>query len=526
MPISTDDVLAALEANDPILSADTFPSEPFETLKAALDRLKSREMVTYNAIDREDAYLTPEAESIVEHGSHEARVFEAVRASSNGLNLKELPGIVGQESAKVGQGNAFKQKWVAKSKDKKDVLVVTAESIQDTTREQLSIIKDKKTHSDPKVLTDLRKRKLVTTQKVIAFKISKGPKYAREFVKEETDLTADMILSGAWKTVQLKPYNFNAKGAPSPAGALHPLNKVRQEFRLIFFEMGFTEMPTNRFVETGFWNFDALFVPQQHPARDMQDTFYISDPPSADPPREDPPISTPSTVPLPSPSHKRTRSKSKSPESDQKYKTYWDNVRTVHESGKYGSIGYRYPWSADESLRLVLRTHTTAVSTYMLHKLAANPKPARYFSIDRVFRNESLDQTHLSEFHQVEGVIADYNLALGGLIGFMKVFFSKMGIDQLRFKPAYNPYTEPSMEIFGWHEGLNKWMEIGNSGMFRPEMLEPMGLPKDMRVYGWGLSLERPTMIKYGVNNIRELLGHKVDLNFIESNPAVRLEKD
>jgi phenylalanyl-tRNA synthetase alpha chain len=78
----------------------------------------------------------------------------------------------------------------------------------------------------------------------------------------------------------------------------------------------------------------------------------------------------------------------------------------------------------------------------------------------------------------------------------MEVFFKKMGIDNLRFKPAYNPYTEPSLEIFGFHPGLNKWVEIGNSGMFRPEMLEPMGLPKDMRVYGWGLSLERPTMIK------------------------------
>ena len=132
----------------------------------------------------------------------------------------------------------------------------------------------------------------------------------------------------------------------------------------------------------------------------------------------------------------------------------------------------------------------------MLHKLAADPKAARYFSIDRVFRNETVDATHLAEFHQVEGVIADYGLTLGGLIGFMEVFYSKMGIHKLRFKPAYNPYTEPSMEIFGYHEGLHKWVEIGNSGMFRPEMLESMGLPKDMRVYGWGLSLERPTMIK------------------------------
>ena len=273
-----------------------------------------------------------------------------------------------------------------------------------------------------------------------------------------------------------------------------------------------------RYVETGFWNFDALFIPQQHPARDQQDTFFVSDPPSADKPREDPqevrhlPNGS-AYAPLP-----------KKPKRD--YEEYFKNVKEVHETGKYGSIGYRYPYREDESLKLVLRTHTTAISTYMLHKLAADPHPARYFSIDRVFRNETVDATHLAEFHQVEGVIADYGLNLGGLIGFMEVFFAKMGIHRLRFKPAYNPYTEPSLEIFSFHEGLNKWVEIGNSGMFRPEMLEPMGLPPDMRIYGWGLSLERPTMIKYGVKNIRELLGHKVDLNFIESNPAVRLEKD
>lgn len=126
----------------------------------------------------------------------------------------------------------------------------------------------------------------------------------------------------------------------------------------------------------------------------------------------------------------------------------------------------------------------------------------------------------------MEGVIADYGLTLGGLMKFMEDFFGKLGISGLKFKPAYNPYTEPSMEIFGWHQGLGKLIEIGNSGMFRPEMLLPMGLPPDLRVYGFGLSLERPTMIRYKVSNIRELLGHKVDLSFVEAQPAVRLDKN
>ncbi|KAL8704503.1 MAG: hypothetical protein Q9201_002344 [Fulgogasparrea decipioides] len=513
----TSQVLEVLSRTEgPITSNNAFPTVDFTTMKSALDRLRSREIIRCIQMDREEAILTPEAEGIAAEGSHEAKVFEAVRQAVEGLKIADLPAIVGKESAKVGQGKAFKEGWI-----KKDgaLLKAAADSITDASREQLQTIQQTRTHPDPKVLADLRKRKLITMQKVINFQIEKGPKFAKDFVKEETDLTADMLATGAWKTVKLKPYNFKAMGAPTMSGALHPLNKVRHEFRQIFFEMGFEEMPTNRYVETGFWNFDALFVPQQHPARDLQDTFYISDPPRADKPRADP-LKT----------EKLANGSIPTPEAQgapkQDYDSYWSDVKEVHENGKYGSIGYRYPFKDDESLKLVLRTHTTAVSTYMLYKLAAEPRPARYFSIDRVFRNETVDATHLAEFHQVEGVIADFGLTLGGLIGFMEVFFGKMGIHKLRFKPAYNPYTEPSMEIFGFHEGLDKWVEIGNSGMFRPEMLEPMGLPKDMRVYGWGLSLERPTMIKYGVKNIRELLGHKVDLNFVESNPAVRLEKD
>ncbi|KAI9749472.1 MAG: Phenylalanyl-tRNA synthetase, beta subunit, cytoplasmic [Lichina confinis] len=471
-------------------------------------------MVVYETLEKDEANLTPEGAQIAAHGSHEAKVFEAVLKAVEGLQIDRLPGLVGKESAKVGQGKAFKEGWV--KKDKKGILIANVDSIIDTTQEQLREIATSKTHS-PSVLADLRKRKLILMGKVISYKITKGPKYAREIPNEETDLTYEMLASDTWKHLAFKPYNFKALGVPIPCGAVHPLNKVRHEFRQIFFEMGFEEMPTNRFVETGFWNFDALFVPQQHPARDLQDTFYISDPLVGDKPgmhatksaaRKDDPVTS-----------------SEECRGDE-YRRYWDDIKSVHETGKFGSIGYRYPWREEEAKRLVLRTHTTAISAEVLHRLAADPRPARYFSIDRVFRNETVDATHLAEFHQVEGVIADFGLTLGGLIGFMEAFFAKMGVHNLRFKPAYNPYTEPSMEIFGWHEGLARWVEIGNSGMFRPEMLEPMGLPKDMRVYGWGLSLERPTMIKYGVKNIRELLGHRVDLSFVEHNPAVRLERD
>lgn len=278
-------------------------------------------------------------------------------------------------------------------------------------------------------------------------------------------------------------------------------------------------------MESGFWNFDALFVPQQHPARDMQDTFFISDPPKADRPQGNP-VADKAMDDMESGARTLYEVPNPKTTKPRNFEEYWKHIRDVHEKGGFGSIGYRYKWSEDESLRLVLRTHTTAVSTWALHRLAEDPRPARYFSIDRVFRNETVDATHLAEFFQVEGVIADFGLTLGGLMKFLEDFYSKLGLSNLRFKPAYNPYTEPSMEIFGYHGGLGKWVEIGNSGMFRPEMLEPMGLPADMRVYGFGLSLERPTMIRYGLSNIRDLLGHKVDLGFVENNAAVRLDKN
>jgi len=279
------------------------------------------------------------------------------------------------------------------------------------------------------------------------------------------------------------------------SGYLHPLLKVRAEYRRIFLDMGFSEMPTNRFVENSFWNFDSLFQPQQHPARDAHDTFFISDPELT------------ATSKLPA--------------------EYVERVKETHEKGGYGSVGYNYNWKIGEAQKNILRTHTTAVSARMLYEIAQQPefKPTKLFSIDRVFRNETLDATHLAEFHQVEGVIADYNLTLGHLIGVLHDFFNKLGLEKFKFKPAYNPYTEPSMEIFSYHPGLKKWVEIGNSGMFRPEMLLPMGLPADVNVIAWGLSLERPTMIKCGINNIRELIGPKVDLHMVQDNPICRLNK-
>ncbi|EOR01959.1 Phenylalanine--tRNA ligase alpha subunit [Wallemia ichthyophaga EXF-994] len=456
-------------------------------LQSSLQGLQSKEMIDYKNHETYTYTLSDEALDLIKNGSHEARVW-ACLSTDEGLDPKEIITKVGSTSAKVGQGRAFKQNWIKKVDNKffKNVL-----DIEDVTVNNLVYIQAHNTLNDEKELSDLKKRKLIKPKKLLHFSIAKGPQYSPELITFETDLTSDMLIDGSWKNKSFKKYNFDAAGALPQGGALHPLLKVREEFRNIFFEMGFEEMPTNQFVESCFWNFDSLFVPQQHVARELQDTFYIKEPKVAD-------------------------------VSD---KEYYNKVKTTHESGGFGSIGYRAPFSEDETKRLVLRTHTTATSAQCLYRLAKQEggfKPCKLFSIDRVFRNEAVDATHLAEFHQVEGVIADKNITLGDLIGFMEVFFKKMGMSQLRFKPAYNPYTEPSLEIFAHHDGLGKWVEIGNSGMFRPEMLAPMGLPDDVHVLGFGLSLERPTMIKYAINNIRDLVGHKVDIEQVEKSEAVR----
>ncbi|KAL0089429.1 tRNA synthetases class II core domain (F)-domain-containing protein [Phycomyces blakesleeanus] len=491
-------VLTTLDQNQVIEDSKNikFDGKPIDQLAflGALNSLKSKDMVDYSPIELEFWTLTEEGEQVAKDGSHEARVFAAVPSGEQGIPIAELQARLG-EAAKIGQGKAFKNKWISK---KGANLVRLVDSIVDQTQKDLLEIKNTSTHKDAKLLAELKKRKLTDKYKTTSYKVTKGPAFSLEIKHEATEITYEMLQSGEWKNATFKKYNFDAVGVPPSGGHLHPLMKVRQEFREIFFEMGFSEMPTNCFAESSFWNFDALFQPQQHPARDAHDTFFLKDPANTDRfPRD-----------------------------------LMAKIKVTHENGgDTGSIGYNYKWKEEDAGKLILRTHTTAVSSYMLYQLAEKTKregvfnPAKYFSIDRVFRNESVDATHLAEFHQIEGVIADKNLTLGDLIGFMDVFFKKMGMDKIRFKPTYNPYTEPSMEIFSYHEGLKQWVEIGNSGMFRPEMLLPLGLPPDVRVIAWGLGLERPTMVKYGISNIRDLLGHKVNIAMIKDYPVCRLDK-
>eukprot|EP01116_Phalansterium_solitarium_P014687 TRINITY_DN3246_c0_g1_i3.p1 TRINITY_DN3246_c0_g1~~TRINITY_DN3246_c0_g1_i3.p1 ORF type:complete len:505 (+),score=162.45 TRINITY_DN3246_c0_g1_i3:911-2425(+) len=465
-----------------------------EALVGLLKRLEINEVIVTSVVRKDVAELSEEAKTILQLGSAEARTYNAV--PTEGINKKDLEAVLGAgELAKIGFNQAMRAGWIAYDKPTDRVSRKLPDQPADTTRDSLQVVSAVGPAAVPPATLDaLKKRKLVTLAKLKTFKVERGRQFATNWSEPRmlAELTPEVLQSGSWKDARFKDCNLNCLGLPPVAGHLHPLLKVRSEFREIFLEMGFEEMPTNNFVESSFWNFDALFQPQQHPARDAHDTFFLSEPAA--------------TPRLPA--------------------DYVDRVKHVHQHGGYGSIGYRYDWAENESRKNLLRTHTTAVSSRMLYQLAQDGfKPKKYFSIDRVFRNEALDATHLAEFHQIEGLIADYDLTLANLMGVIAQFFQRLGIDKLRFKPAYNPYTEPSMEVFSYHEGLKKWVEIGNSGVFRPEMLRPMGMPEGVRVIAWGLSLERPTMIKYGISNIRDLVGHKLSLDFVKGNPICRLDQ-
>lgn len=497
-------ILTALASGPDATIPDSFAFAATSSLdhNSIVGTCKSLQVDAYISVTEQSTQfytLGKEAASIVENGSQEIRVITAlIAAGEAGLGMPELQTAVGKDVCKIGMGNCLKNKWAKKDKASGKLIAAVTEAPKDEVKDQLIAVKEAPEEENTKALdakaaTALKRRKLISMVTRKSYTISRGPSYAPQRVKKSADLTKEMLESGAWKSTQFKDYNFQTLGETVGGGYLHPLLKVRAEFRKILMEMGFEEMPTNKWVESSFWNFDSLFQPQSHPARDAHDTFFIKEPAE--------------TVSVP--------------------EDYYERVKTMHEKGGSGSIGYRTVFERKEAMKNLLRTHTTAVSSQMLYKLANQPggfTPAKYYSIDRVFRNESMDATHLCEFHQVEGLVADYNLSLGDLIGTIETFFRKIGITQLRFKPAFNPYTEPSMEVFGYHPDLKKWTEIGNSGMFRPEMLAPMGLPKDVRVIAWGLSLERPTMIKYRIDNIRNLFGHKVDLGMTKNAPICRFE--
>lgn len=300
---------------------------------------------------------------------------------------------------------------------------------------------------------------------------------------EVGQLTPEMLASGEWRNRRLKAYDVQLGVRAIHPGKPHPMQRVITQTRHAFLQMGFEEV-ASPMVESAFWNFDALFQPQDHPAREMQDTFYLENP---------------ARIPLPQSADLVRR------------------VAATHENGgETGSLGWQIPWSRERAQAAVLRTHTTATT---IRALAANPNPPRkVFSIGRVFRREAIDFKHLPVFHQVDGIIIDEAATFANLLGTLAAFYRKMGFERFEFRPAFFPYTEPSVEVFIWVAEKKDWFEMGGAGIFRPEVTEPLGCRAP--VLAWGLGLERLAMLRYDVLDMRAL--YLTDLEWLKEVPLCR----
>jgi len=300
-----------------------------------------------------------------------------------------------------------------------------------------------------------------------------------EVVSEVSQLTPELIISGKWREARLRRFDVTAPGPEFYPAKIHPLQQVIQRAREIFLEMGFTEI-RGPLVETAFWNFDALFQPQDHPAREMMDTFYLANPKAGGLPK----------------------------------KSVVEAVSKTHENGwTTGSKGWGYKWRPEEAKRLVMRTHTTAET--IKHLSRHKKPPIKVFSVDRVYRNEQVTYKNTAEFHQIEGIVVDKGVTLRDLMGTLKAFYARFGLKKVKFWPCYFPYTEPSAEATVYVPKLKRWIELCGMGMFRPEVLAPMGIKYP--VLAWGGGLERLAMLELGLDDIRLLYGNR--LSWIRRTP-------
>lgn len=295
---------------------------------------------------------------------------------------------------------------------------------------------------------------------------------------EVSQVTPEFLQTGKWRDASFRKYDVRAFAPTAVGGKRHPLAQHIERVRRIMLAMGFAEIEGD-YVQAPFWAFDALFQPQDHPARDMLDTFFVDAPP----------------MPLPEDDLAR-------------------RVADMHETGGGISAGWRYKWDPEEARRAILRPHTTAVT---IRWLADHPDPPqKAFIIGRNFRRDAITWKSLPEFHQVEGVVMEEGASLGMLIGVIKEFYHRMGAEDVRVRPGYFPYTEPSLEPEIFFNG--RWMEMGGAGIFRPEVTKPLGI--EHPVLAWGLGLERLVMALENVPDIRQL--YLSDLDWLRSARLIR----
>lgn len=325
-------------------------------------------------------------------------------------------------------------------------------------------------------LEELRRRGLVRLERrrILHLEVAGDPRRLTDrVVVEVSRLTPEMLRTGEWRRYSFRAYNVAAEPPRVLPARRHFFQEFIEMLRDIMRELGFVEVH-GPLVELELFNFDVLFQAQDHPAREIHDTLWVREP----------------------------RTGSLEP-----YRDLVERVARVHREG------WRYEWDARIAARLILRSQTTAVSARVL---AGRPEPpVRVFTIGKVFRSDAVSPTRLPEFHQLDGIEGEPGYTFRDLLGRLEEIAGMMGF-KVRFKPAYFPFTEPSVE--GYVRLPNgRWLELFGAGMFRPEVLEAVGV--DYPVGAWGFGIERLAMAYYGITDIRQL--YTRDIDEIRSFPAM-----
>ena len=402
------------------------------------------------------------------------------------LNSAKVQSKLSEDEFKASIG-VLKRKALIDLKNKKIILNaeggVAKRTPEEALIENLPLEYDSLSEEQLYALKNLEKRKnIVKTKekKTIIIELTDfGKKVLKEGIKGRgliEQITPDLLKKdSSWRGKKFRRYNINFPVPEIHGGKRHFVNQATDYARRIWTDLGFKEM-TGPLIQTSFWNFDALFTAQDHPVRDMQDTFFIDKKES-----------------LPK-------------------KEIVETIKNSHEGKLKGikSKGWNYEWDEKEAEHLVLRTHTTCLSAKTLSEINPEDLPKKFFALGKCFRNETVDWSHGFEFNQTEGIVVDRNANFRHLLGYLKQFFKKMGFEKIRFRPGYFPYTEPSVEIDVWHPERKIWLELGGAGMFRPEVTIPL-LGENVPVLAWGPGFDRILMDYYKIKDLRELYKNNLD---------------
>jgi len=414
--------------------------------------------------------LTEEGKLYLEKGLPERNLVKLLNAS---------PGksIVIEEATKKIKNFHIALKWALDkgwvSKEVNRLTLLKTPNITEEEKALEKIYQGKEVEEE--ILKILINRNLVIRVTETYEKTEEAIKKAGNIIGE---LTHDIIQTGLWKGKEFKVVNVEVvrkkldKTKIVP-GKRHPYNQFLLEVRQKLVELGFKEM-TGPIIETEFWNFDSLFQPQTHPARDWAQTYSLKYP-----------------------------KKGKLPD-----KKIVERVKATHENGwKTGSTGWGYRWDPEKSAKLMPRAHTTACSARQLAK--GVEIPGKYFIIGRNFRPDVIDFKHGVEFNHCEGIVIDESLTFKNLLGLLKTFAIEFaGAEKVKFLPDYYPFVEPGAQLSALHPKLG-WIELAGSGIFREELTKPLGICAP--VLAWGLGIDRLAMFKLRINDIRELFSKNLE---------------